>query len=240
MRNADQQYEAFMNRRHSIDDVSLVDNKTMSLDNMLKITVSAAFREQDADAKVYGGDGATHKNHLKGQLKHLDKRLQPFLHEDITSNLLKSIHEMEAPNGARVSSACLQDRIVGILFFSESRRSHAFMLKLEEFAKKYHPHFAVVCISLCSRECVDISHRHGFFHVTHSKGAFWVQRDCGLMVRPFLPPPKLVVVNGNNGNEITRSGLTAVLCHPDTCFSEWRAGREGFDFRDYPRTWIIN
>eukprot|EP00331_Platyophrya_macrostoma_P024208 CAMPEP_0176451412 /NCGR_PEP_ID=MMETSP0127-20121128/27822_1 /TAXON_ID=938130 /ORGANISM="Platyophrya macrostoma, Strain WH" /LENGTH=203 /DNA_ID=CAMNT_0017839465 /DNA_START=119 /DNA_END=727 /DNA_ORIENTATION=- len=203
MRNSNQHFDSFLKREFGVDDMSLVDKKKFTLDNMLRIVATAGFKPQDSDAKVNGGDGGTHRNYLKGELKKMDKRIQPFLHEDLALDTLKTIEELDAPNGGKVTRAFLKDKIVGLLFFSESNRCAAFMDLLETFHKKMQPDFAVVCISMCSRECMHISKQHGFFHLTYPNGATWVTRDTGIMVRGFSPLPRLVVCNGTTGKIIT-------------------------------------
>jgi hypothetical protein len=169
----------------------------------------------------------------------MDKRIQPFAHDELCNNTLKTIDELDAPNGAKVTAAFLEGKVVGLLFFTESARSHAFMRLLEVFNKKHQPDFAVVCISMCGREHVHVTKKHGFFHCTHTNGATWVTRDAGVMVRPLTPMPRLVIVNGTTGVEITKSGLTAVVANPETCFREWVYGRAGCDFKDYFKAWFL-
>lgn len=231
--------ESILKKNFGVDDLSLVNREKMTLQTLGKMTIAAAYRLQDADAPVNGGDGATHRNHLKGELKKMDKRIQPFAHEELCNNTLKTINELDAPNGAKISPAFLEGKIVGLLFFTESNRSAAFMRLLGEFLKRHSPDFAVVAVSMCSREQVQMTKRHGFYHCTHANGATWVTRDAGVQYRPLTPLPRLIIVNGTTGHEITKSGVTCVVANPDTCFAEWANGRDGCDFKDYPKAWFL-
>ncbi|CUG86504.1 Hypothetical protein, putative [Bodo saltans] len=231
--------ESLIKQNFGVEDLSLVNREKMTVQTLAKMTLIAAFRPQDADAKVHGGDGATHRNHLKGELKRMDKRIQPFAHDDLCGNTLKTINELDAPNGAKVTTAFLEGKVVGLLFFSESVRSKAFMQHLDVFHKFHTPDFVVICVSMATREHMQVTKRHGFFHVTHANGATWVTRDAGVQYRPLTPLPRLIVVNGTTGHVITRSGLTAVMANPTTCFAEWAHGRDGCDFKDYYKAWFL-
>ncbi|KAH8612482.1 putative Thioredoxin like [Trypanosoma vivax] len=216
-----------------VNSFSMIDRQQMTFTRLIHLTLDATFKPKDPDSRTFGGDGATQRAALREELKTMDSRIVPFAHTSLTNNYLKNIAEISGPSGQICDREILRGRLVGLLFFTETERSLAFMQKLKAFHQKHRNDFIVVAISMGGKEMKDITQQHGFYHCTHRNGATWVKRDAGLMVRPWTPLPRLVVVNGTTGEEITSSGLTAVITQPETCFEEWRKGNTGHNWWDY-------
>ncbi|CAJ16353.1 hypothetical protein, conserved [Trypanosoma brucei brucei TREU927] len=228
-----------LKRHFNVNDFSMIERQQMTLTKLMRITMDATFKPKDPDSRTYGGDGATQRAALREELKTMDSRIVPFAHEEILNDYLKNIVELSGPSGQRYDREMLRGRLVGLLFFTETDRSLAFMRLLREFHQRHRRDFVVVAISLGGKEMMDITRQHGFYHCSHRDGATWVQRDTGLMVRPWTPLPRLIVVNGTSGEEITSSGVTAVKAHPNTCFEKWKNGEEGCDWWDYIKTFYM-
>ncbi|ESL09521.1 hypothetical protein TRSC58_02756 [Trypanosoma rangeli SC58] len=222
-----------------VEDFSMIKRQQMTLTKLMHLTMDATFRPKDPDSQVYGGDGATQRAALREELKTMDHRITPFAHEELLNDYLKNVMALTGPSGQVCDRELLRGRLVGLFFFTESERSLAFMRQLQPFHQKHRQDFVVLAISLGGKEMVDVTRQHGFFHCTHRNGATWVTRDAGLMVRPVSPLPRLIVVDGTSGEEITRSGLTAVVTHPDTCFQAWRRGAPGHEWWDYFKTFYL-
>ncbi|KAH9601220.1 hypothetical protein LSM04_008496 [Trypanosoma melophagium] len=226
-------------RAFGVDDFSMIDRQRMTLTKLFRMTMDATFKPKDADSRAYGGDGSTQRSALREELKTMDSRITPFAHEEILNDYLKNITEITGPSGQHCDRELLRGRLVGLLFFTESERSLVFMRRLQKVHQKHRQDFVVVGISLGGKEMMDVTRQYGFFHCTHRNGATWLARDAGLMIRPLTPLPRLIVVDGTSGEEITRSGLTAVVTHPDTCFDAWRRGDPGHDWWDYVKTFYL-
>lgn len=224
---------ATMQHAFGAGDFSMVDREKITLTRLLRLMADATLKPRDADSRAFGGDGATRLAEQREELKTMDQRIVPYQHDDLLNDYLKNVDQLHTPSGALCQREVLQGRLVGLLFFTESERSRVFMQRLQPFHKKHSPDFVVVAVSMAGKEMMDLTRAFGFFHCTHRDGATWVARDTGMMVRPFVPLPRLVVVNGTTGVEVTRGGVTAVVAHPDTCFQAWRRGERGYEFRDY-------
>ncbi|EAN94840.1 hypothetical protein C3747_133g38 [Trypanosoma cruzi] len=222
-----------------VDDFSMIRRQQMTFTKLIQLTMDATFRPKDSDSQIYGGDGATQRTALREELKTMDRRITPFAHEELLNDYLKNIVAFSGPSGQVCDRELLRGRLVGLLFFTESEWSLAFMRKLKSFHQRHRQDFVVIAISLAGKEMMDVTRQHGFFHCAHRDGATWVSRDAGVMIRPLTPLPRLIVVDGKNGEEITRSGLTAVLTHPDTCFAAWRRGAPGHEWWDYLKTFYL-
>ncbi|EPY22820.1 hypothetical protein STCU_08112 [Strigomonas culicis] len=226
-------------RKVDIDDFSMVDREHMTVTSVLRAMVQAAYKPKDSDSRTFGGDGSTYRSELKEELKSLDHRVVPFFHDDVMNDNLKNIMGLHTPSGQKVSRDVLKGRLVGLLFFTESERSRSFMLRLRPFHRAHTPDLVVVAVSLASKEMRDVTRANGFYHCTHRDGGGWVARDAGISVRPFAPMPRLLIVDGTTGLEVTRSGLTAVLTHPETCFDEWKRGYAGCEMMDHVRSLFL-
>lgn len=206
--------------------------------------VDAAFEPRESDSKAFGGDGATERAQRKEELKHLDPRITPIFHEELMRDTLRSVQALRTPSGAIVPNgrdSLLKGRLVGLLFFSESDRSMAFMRRLRTFHAAHHPDFITVAISLAGKEMLDVTRGFGFYHLTHREGgATWVTRDVGLEMKLLVPLPRLVVVDGSTGKEISRRGVTEVVAHPESCFEWWRRGDSDCTLWDYCKTWYLS
>lgn len=224
---------ATMQHAFGAGEFSMVDRKQLTLTRLLRLMADATLKPRDSDSRVFGGDGATKLAEQREELKTMDQRIVPFQHDDLMNDYLKNMDRLHTPSGAICQREVLQGRLVGILFFTESERSLAFMRRLQPFHKQHSPDFVVVAVSLGGKEMMDVTRSFGFFHCTHRDGATWVTRDSGLMIRPLAPLPRLVVVHGTTGVEITRGGVTAVMANPDTCFQAWRRGEGGYRRRDW-------
>lgn len=227
---------ATMQHSFGAGEFSMVDRKQLTLTRLLRLLADATLKPRDADSRAFGGDGATKLAEQREELKTMDQRIVPFQHDDILNDYLKNMDRLHTPSGGLCQREVLQGRLVGILFFTESQRSLTFMQHLQRFHKKHSPDFVVVGISLGGKEMMDVTRSFGFFHCSHRDGATWVTRDAGLMIRPLVPLPRLVVVNGSTGIEVTRGGVTAVMANPDTCFQAWRRGEGGYKYRDFLHT----
>ncbi|KEG08699.1 hypothetical protein DQ04_06621030 [Trypanosoma grayi] len=226
-------------RAFGVEDFSMIERQQMTLTKLLRMTMDATFKPKDPDSRSNGGDGATQRAALREELKTMDNRITPFAHDDILNDYLKNIVGISGPSGQQGDRELLRGRLVGLLFFTESERSLSFMRRLQPVHQTHRQDFVVVAISLAGKEMMDVTRQYGFFHCTHRNGATWVKRDAGLMVRPVTPLPRLIVVDGTTGAEITRSGVTAVITHPDTCFAAWRCGEPGHEWWDYFKTLYI-
>lgn len=215
---------------------SMVKRQNLTMTRVLQLMADATLKPRDADSRAFGGDGATKLAEQREELKTMDQRVVPFQHEDLLDDYLKNVDRLHTPSGAICEREVLKGRLVGLLFFTESERSLAFMRMLQPFHKKHSPDFVTVACSLAGKEMMDVTRSFGFFHCTHRDGSTWVARDAGLMVRPFTPMPRLLILNGTTGKEITRYGLTGVVAKPDTCFEAWRRGESGYEFRDLLKT----
>lgn len=224
---------ATMQHAFGAGEFSMVNRQKLTMTRLLRLMADATFKPRDADSRAFGGDGAAKLAEQREELKTMDQRVVPFQHEHLLNDYLKNIDRLHTPSGAICDREVLKGRLAGLLFFTESERSLSFMRLLQPFHKQHSPDFVVVAVSLAGKEMMDVTRSFGFFHCTHRDGATWVTRDSGLMVRPYMPLPRLVVVNGTTGLEITRSGLTAVVAKPKTCFQAWRRGERGFETRDF-------
>ncbi|KAG5506497.1 hypothetical protein JKF63_06000 [Porcisia hertigi] len=214
-------------------DFSMVNRQRLTLTRLMHLMMDATLKPRDPDSRGFGGDGATKLAEQREELKTMDQRIVPFQHDDVMNDYLKNIDKLRSPSGAVCQRDALKGRLVGLLFFTESERSLAFMRHLQRFHKSHSPDFVVIALSLAAKEMMDLTRSFGFFHCTHRDGASWVSRDAGLMLRPLVALPRLIVVNGTSGVEITRGGVTAVMANPDTCFQAWRRGEGGFRYRDW-------
>lgn len=215
-----------------------------TITDLCRQLIDAAFVPRESDSKLYGGDGATERAQHQEELKHLDPKISPIFHPELMADTLRSVQSVWTPSGALVPNGremLLKGRIVGLLFFSESERSLAFMRRLQSIHATHHPDLVVVCISLANSEMRETTRGFGFYHLTHRDGgATWVQRDVGLEVKLFSPLPRLVVVEGSGGKEITRSGVTQVVSHPHECVSAWCRGEAvECSALDYMKTWYL-
>ncbi|KPA75237.1 putative mitochondrial hypothetical protein [Leptomonas pyrrhocoris] len=224
---------ATMQHSFGAGEFSMVDRQKVTLTRFLRLLMDATLKPRDADSRVFGGDGATKLAEQREELKTLDQRIAPFQHDELLNDYLKNMDRLHTPSGAICEREVLLGRLVGILFFTESERSLDFMRRLQPFHKTHSPDFVVVAVSLAGKEMMDVTRSLGFFHCTHRDGATWVTRDCGLMIRPFMPLPRLLIVNGTTGIEVTRGGVTAVVANPSTCFQAWRRGDRGYSYRDF-------
>lgn len=224
---------ATMRHAFGAGEFSMVDRQGVTVTRLLRLMTEATLKPRDADSRAFGGDGATKLAEQREELKILDQRFVPYQHPELMDDYLKNADRLHSPSGAVCERDMLRGRIVSLLFFTESERSMAFMRHLQVVHKRHSPDLVVVAVSLASKEMMDVTRSFGFFHVAHRDGATWVSRDAGVTIRPFMPMPRLVVVNGTTGHEITRSGVTAVLANPDTCFAAWRRGEGGYSFMDY-------
>ncbi|AIN98042.1 hypothetical protein LPMP_205510 [Leishmania panamensis] len=214
-------------------DFSMVDRQQLTLTRLIHLMLDATLKPRDPDSRGFGGDGATKLAEQREELKTMDQRIVPFQHDDVMNDYLKNIDRLHSPSGALCQRDVLKGRLVGLLFFTESERSLTFMRYLQVFHRRHSPDFVVVAVSLAAKEMMDITRSFGFFHCTHRDGASWVSRDAGLVLRPFVALPRLIVVNGTSGIEVTRGGVTAVMANPETCFQAWRRGEGGFRYRDW-------
>ncbi|GET88193.1 hypothetical protein, conserved [Leishmania tarentolae] len=214
-------------------DFSMVDRQQLTLTRLMQLMLEATLKPRDPDSRGFGGDGATKLAEQREELKTMDQRIVPFQHDDVMNDYLKNIDRLYSPSGAQCQRDVLKGRLVGLLFFTESERSLTFMRYLQRVHKRHSPDFVVVALSLAAKEMMDVTRSFGFFHCTHRDGASWVSRDAGLILRPFVALPRLIVVNGTSGIEITRGGVTAVMANPDTCFQAWRRGEGGYRYRDW-------
>lgn len=206
--------------------------------------LNAAFEPRASDSKAFGGDGATERAERKEELKHLDPRISPIFHEELMEDSLRCVQAIRSPSGAILSNGreeLLKGRIVGLLFFSESERCMAFMRYLRAFHEQHHPDFLVVAVSLAgSYEMLDLTRGFGFYHVTHRDGgASWVMRDVGLEMKLFVPLPRLIIVDGTTGKQISRRGVTEVWTHPDKCMSWWKNRESDCSLLDIMSTWYL-
>ncbi|KPI88167.1 hypothetical protein ABL78_2744 [Leptomonas seymouri] len=224
---------ATMQHAFGAGEFSMVDRKQLTLTRLMRLMMDATLKPRDADSRAFGGDGATKLAEQREELKTMDQRIVPFQHDELLNDYLKNMDRLHTPSGALCQREVLLGRLVGILFFTESERSLAFMRHLQLFHKLHSPDFVVVAVSLGGKEMMDVTRSLGFFHCTHRDGATWVTRDAGLMVRPFMPLPRLVIVNGTTGIEVTRGGVTAVMANPETCFQAWRRGESGYCYWDF-------
>lgn len=207
--------------------------------------LNAAFEPRASDSKAFGGDGATERAERKEELKHLDPRISPIFHKELMADGLRCVQSIRAPSGAIIPNgreALLKGRLVGLLFFSETERCMAFMRHLRTFHEQHHPDFLVVAISLAgTNEMLDLTRGFGYYHLTHRNGgATWVIRDVGLEVKPFLPLPRLIIVDGTTGKQLSRRGVTEVWSHPDKCMSWWKNEESDCSFLDVMRTWYLS
>ncbi|CCW64476.1 unnamed protein product [Phytomonas sp. EM1] len=232
-------HSMLMQRHFGVNDFSLIDRKELTLTKTIELMMNATFKPRDADSRVFGGDNRTKIAEQREEFKNMDSRIVPFMHDDLMFDYLKNINQLHGPSGQLYTRDILVGRLVGLLYFTESERSLAFMRELKRFHQKHTPDFVVVSISLGGKEMMDVSRQFGFYHCSHRDGATWVTRDAGLMMRPWTPMPRLIIVNGSTGVEITRSGLTAVLVNPDTCFDEWKRGESGVKACDWLQTIYI-
>ncbi|KAL7698738.1 hypothetical protein NQL31_000740 [Lotmaria passim] len=224
---------ATMQHAFGAGEFSMVDRQKLTLTRLLRLMADATLKPRDADSRAFGGDGATKLAEQREELKTMDQRIVPFQHDDLLNDYLKNVDRLHTPSGAICQREVLQGRLVGLLFFTESERSLAFMRRLQPFHKAHSPDFVVVAVSLAGKEMMDVTRSFGFFHCTHRDGATWVTRDAGLMLRPLVPLPRLVIVNGTTGIEVTRGGVTAVMANPSTCFQAWRRNESGYRWRDW-------
>ncbi|KAG5480049.1 hypothetical protein LSCM1_06471 [Leishmania martiniquensis] len=218
---------------------SMVDRQKLTFTRLAQLLLEATLKPRDPDSRAFGGDGATKLAEQREELKMLDQRIVPFQHEDVMNDYLKNIDRLHSPSGALCQRDVLKGRLVGLLFFTESERSLSFMRHLQVFHKRHSPDFVVVAVSLAGKEMMDVTRSFGFFHCAHRDGASWVSRDAGLVLRPFVSLPRLIVVKGTSGFEVTRGGVTAVMANPDTCFEAWRRGEGGYRYRDWLRSMQI-
>ncbi|KAG5480441.1 hypothetical protein LSCM4_06208 [Leishmania orientalis] len=216
-------------------DFSMVNRQRLTFTRLTQLLLDATLKPRDPDSRAFGGDGATKLAEQREELKTMDQRIVPYQHEDVMNDYLKNVDRLHSPSGALCQRDVLKGRLIGLLFFTESERSFTFMRHLQAFHKRHSPDFVVVAVSLAGKEMMDITRSFGFFHCTHRDGASWVSRDAGLMLRPFVWLPRLIVVNGTSGIEVTRGGVTAVMANPDTCFQAWRRGEGGYWYRDWLR-----
>eukprot|EP00796_Vickermania_ingenoplastis_P011749 gene11749-8079_t len=214
-----------------------------TLTELCRHLMDAAFEPRASDSTMYGGDGATERAQRKEELKHLDPRITPIFHEDMMQDRLRSVRTIRTPSGALCPNgreALLKGRLVGLLFFSESERSMAFMRLLSRFHQLHHPDLIIAAVSLANTEMLSATRGLGFYHITHRDGgATWVQRDVGLELKLLVPLPRLLIVDGSTGREISRRGVTEVVAHPEECMKWWRAGESGCSVWDYCRTWYL-
>lgn len=196
------------------------------------------FSEKSADDKVFGGDHRTAKADAMHELRMMDRRIQTYKHPELADNCLKCIVSLDAPNGDKLTPEYLEGRLVGVLMFGDTPRSEDFMPILERVQRRHNGDFVVVGISCRMNESHHLTKTHNFLHCTHRNGAAMVQRDLGFMISPFMPLPRLYIVDGTSGLCIGRSGYTAVMTNPDGCVNEWISGGPGHNWWDFPRTWI--
>jgi len=86
---------------------------------------------------------------------------------------------------------------------------------------------------------MDLTRPLGFLHCSHRDGASYVQRDVGVTITSVTPLPRLVIVDGTTGFEVTRFGVQGVVVRPDTCMDAWRRGDSGMGPWDWLRTLYI-
>lgn len=230
---ADTFEKATLDATFGVADFSMVNRDKLTMTRLLRMMMDATLKPRDPDSRAFGGDGATKRAEQREELKTMDQRIVPFAHDDVLNDYLKNIDQLHSPSGAICQRDLLKGRLVGLLFFSESERSLSFMRRLQHFHKAHSPDFVVVAISLAGKEMMDLTRSFGFFHCAHRDGATWVARDTGLMIRPLTPLPRLCIVNGTTGVEITRGGVTAVLANPQNCFNDWKKGDTGYRYRDW-------
>ncbi|KAK7198827.1 hypothetical protein NESM_000848400 [Novymonas esmeraldas] len=228
----DTQERASVQHAFGYGDFSMVDRQSLTITRLARLLLDATLKPRDADSRAFGGDGATKLAEQREELKTMDQRIVPFQHDDVMNDYLKNVDRLHSPSGALCQREVLKGRLVGLLFFTESERSLTFMRHLQPFHKRHSPDLVIVAISLAAKEMMDVTRSFGFFHCTHRDGASWVSRDAGLMMRPLTALPRLVIVQGTSGVEVTRGGVTAVMANPDTCFEAWRRGDCGFRYRD--------
>ncbi|CAD2215169.1 hypothetical protein AGDE_08760 [Angomonas deanei] len=224
---------------YRLDHSSQIGRERGTLTRLVEGLVEATFKPKDADSRTFGGEGTSHRNEMKADLKYMDPRIVPFLHEELSSDMLRTVRQIMTPSGQATSRDLVKGRLVGILFFTESERSRAFMLALRDFHRQHAADFVVVCVSLAGKEMLDITRALGFYHCLRRDGGQWVERDSGLVVSTVQPLPRLIICDGTTGKKITDGGVTAVLAAPDTCFEEWRKGREGWEWWQVVYTFFI-
>lgn len=209
-----------------------------------KSLFDASFEPREADSKAFGGDGATERASQMEDLKRLDSRIAPIFHENLMNDTLRNLRSLITPSGAICTAGreeLLKGRLVGLLFFSESERSMAFMRLLKAFCAVHSPDFVVVAMSLAGQEMSEVSRGHGFYHATHrGGGATWVKRDAGLEMKLLVPLPRLLIVDGTTGVVISRSGVTEVVSRSETCMKAWREGYSDCTMWDYIKTWYLS
>lgn len=166
-------------------------------------------------------------------LKSMNPHITPFLHSPLLDDYLKNIKQLHAPSGRLCPREVLKGRLVGLLFFSESARCKSFMQKLSAFHRTHSPDFVVVCISVGGKEMMDLTRPLGFLHCSHRDGASYVQRDVGVTITSVTPLPRLVIVDGTTGFEVTRFGVQGVVVRPNTCMDAWRRGDSGMGLWDW-------
>lgn len=153
-------------------------------------------------------------------------------------NVIKTVQFLHAPNGSQITVNYLTGRLVAFCVFSETDRSTEFLKVLGKFQKRCGGDLVVVCMSLCGEENWTAVKRHGLHYLTYRNGAGFVMRDLGVRVYG-LPLPRLFIVDGNTGVCFTNSGYTALKVNPHTCLNEWRKGRPGLSWYDYPLSWFL-
>ena len=197
------------------------------------------------------GERAVNQFTFRQVLKQLDhSRMQPTNHDDMFGDALKyceayvdmsgmlrsaegaasSINvtgEDSAADDVLLPRAALKGRMVGLLFYTESKRSRVFMERLEAFAKPLRGDFVVLGLSYGAYERRDVLKKHGFCCIPTNMGARYVARDAGFHGSFWLPYPSLFIVDGSTGRVITKYGYAGVSRRPDTCFTEWLEGSEG-------------
>lgn len=222
----------------------LAKKKPRTITELCRNLLDAAFEPRESDSTLFGGDGATERVKMKEDLKRLDSHIVPLFHEDLMRDTLRNVRAIVTASGAVIPEGreeLLKGHVVGLLFFTESDRSFAFMRRLHAFHKKHNPDFIVVGVSVADKELQDVTRGFGFHHLRHRDGgATWVERDAGLEMKLFFPLPRLIVVDGSTGHVISRSGVTDVVAHGDVCMDWWRRGVTECSVWDYVKTWYLS
>lgn len=232
--------DGFAPPRHHTNDPRNVRREGETMPEFIaRVATENTFEPRDADDRIFGGDNKTSKAKAMNLLRYQDRRLAPFAHQDLLSNVLRMATMYESPTGSRFTNEFLEGKLVGLLLFSETARSESFLPLLSEFAANHPDDFVVVGLSYCDDEATHKMKRFGFSQLLHRNGAQFVKRDCGYFPTAFNPLPKLYIAEGTTGEIIDRSGLTSVVARPSKCFDDWVHHRPGSTWYHQPLAWML-
>lgn len=100
--------------------------------------MDATFHPRNPDGCAFGGDGASKLTEQREELKHMDQRIVPFLHEERMNDYLKNVDQLHGPSGQVCSPDILKGRLVGLLFFTNSEHSLSFIALIEAISPGAH------------------------------------------------------------------------------------------------------